>query len=257
MSDLPSSASSSEEGTDLDHWTSNPESFVREVLRATPDPWQSQVLSMIASKDRVAIRSGHGVGKTTLLAWVVLWWISTRTPCKIPVIASGESQLRDVVWPELGKWHSRMPAPMRRDLILTGERLVQTAYEGEEPGFAVARVASKDKPEALQGFHSPHLLVVGDEASAIENVAFDVLTGALSSAKSKMLLAGNPTRLEGYFWDAFNRSGVVERWEKLQVNAETIPRAQGHIEDIVARYGKDSNAYRIRVLGEFPTTTDE
>ena len=241
----------------LRRWKASPRTFISEVLGVTPDEWQGSVLDAIAEKDRVAVRSGHGVGKTALLSWAVLWWLTTRTPCKVPVIAASADQLRDTIWPELGRWHAKMPKALRLELILTAERLEQRVDEGQEPGFATARVASKDRPEALQGFHSENLLVLGDEASAIEVAAFDVLTGALSSPGAKMLLTGNPTRLSGYFWDTFNRSGVVERWVKFKVNAETIPRAQGHIEDIIARYGKDSNAYRIRVLGEFPTTTDE
>ena len=43
----------------------------------------------------------------------------------------------------------------------------------------------------------------------------------------------------------------------MHVSCLDVPRAQGHIEDIKAKYGDSSNAYRVRVLGEFPTADDE
>jgi hypothetical protein len=38
-----------------------------------------------------------------------------------------------------------------------------------EGAFAVRRTASKDNPEALQGFHAEHLLFLIDEASGIDD----------------------------------------------------------------------------------------
>jgi phage terminase large subunit len=43
----------------------------------------------------------------------------------------------------------------------------------------------------------------------------------------------------------------------MHVSCLDVPRAQGHIEDISAKYGENSNAWRVRVLDEFPTADDE
>lgn len=124
-----------------------------------------------------------------------------------------------------------------------------------EGSFAVQRTASKDRPEALQGFHAQHLLFLVDEASGIADVVFEVGAGALSTEGAKAVLAGNPTRASGFFYDTHHR--LRDRWTTQRVNSEDVQRATGHIGDIIARYGRDSNAYRVRVLGEFPTADDE
>jgi len=57
--------------------------------------------------------------------------------------------------------------------------------------------------------------------------------------------------------DLLLRLGLRDRWHTMHVSCLDVPRAQGHIEDIKAKYGDASNAYRVRVLGEFPTSDDE
>jgi phage terminase large subunit len=231
----------------------NPLIFVREVLGTEPEAWQAEALEAIARNDRVSIRSGHGVGKTTLFAWLVLWFLLTRQDCKIPIAANSQDQLRDTVWPEIAKWHRKLPEALKGQIDVQAERVVVKA--DPEGSFAVRRTASKDNPEALQGFHAKNLLFLVDEASGIPDVVFEVGAGALSTEGAKAVLAGNPTRASGFFHDTHHR--LRDRWTTLRVNSEDVPRARGHISDIIARYGKDSNAYRVRVLGEFPTADDE
>jgi hypothetical protein len=88
---------------------SNPLLFVTDVLGAKPEPWQAEALEAVGRHDRVSIRSGHGVGKTTLQAWLVLWFPLTRQNCKVPVAANSQDQLRDTIWPEIAKWHRQLP----------------------------------------------------------------------------------------------------------------------------------------------------
>jgi hypothetical protein len=79
--------------------------------------------------------------------------------------------------------------------------------------------------------------------------------GALSTPGAKVVMAGNPTRTSGFFYDTHH--SLRDRWHTMHVNCLDVPRAQGHIEDIKAKYGDNSNAWRVRVLGEFPTADDE
>ena len=73
--------------------------------------------------DRVSIRSGHGVGKTTLESWLILWFLLTRKNCKIPVAANSQDQLRDTIWPEISKWHRQLP-----DALKTHDRCADRAH---------------------------------------------------------------------------------------------------------------------------------
>lgn len=231
----------------------NPLLFVTDVLNAEPEAWQREALSNVSDNQRLAIRSGHGVGKTTLLAWIILWWLTTRLPCKVLVTANSQDQLRDVTWAEIQFWARRLPKMMFDQYDWNTERISLKAQP--ESCFAAARTASKERPESLQGFHSDNSLVVVEEASGIHEDLFPVMLGALSTPASKMVMAGNPTRLSGYFFDAFHI--LRDRFWTTRVNSEDVPRARGHIDDVIAKYGKESNAYRIRVQGEFPTSEDE
>ena len=231
----------------------NPLLFVIDVLGAIPEPWQAEVLEAVGRHDRVSIRSGHGVGKTTLEAWLILWFLLTRKNCKIPVAANSQDQLRDTIWPEIAKWHRQLPDALKAMIDMQAERVV--VVHDPEGAFAVRRTASKDNPEALQGFHAEHLLFLIDEASGIDDIVFEVGMGALSTPGAKVVMAGNPTRTSGFFYDTHH--SLRHRWHTLHVSCLDVPRAQGHIDDIKAKYGENSNAYRVRVLGEFPTSDDE
>lgn len=234
-------------------WRGDAELFVREVLGAEPEPWQVRALGLLSRGDRVAVRSGHGVGKTTLIAWAVLWFMLTRFPCQVPVTANSQNQLRDAVWAAINLWARRLPQSMREQLVITAERVMMVA--APTVSFAVARTASAERPEALQGFHADYLLFVLEEASGIPEKVIQVAYGALSTPGAKILAVGNPTRTDGFFFDVFHR--LRESWATMVVSSEEVPRAMGHIKDIEEKYGKDSNVYRVRVLGEFPIEDDD
>src|SRR5262249_61616646 len=127
------------------------------------EAWEALALEAVGRHDRVSIRSGHGVGKTTFESWLILWFLLTRQNCKIPVAANSQDQLRDTIWPEIGKWHRQLPDALKAMIDVQAERIV--VVQDPEGAFAVRRTASKDNPEALQGFHAEHLLFLIDEAS--------------------------------------------------------------------------------------------
>jgi hypothetical protein len=54
---------------------------------------------------RMAVASGHGVGKTALSAWLLLWFMLTRDHPQVVVTANTAAQLRNKTWRELAKWH--------------------------------------------------------------------------------------------------------------------------------------------------------
>jgi hypothetical protein len=103
----------------VERWRQRPLTFVTEVLQATPEPWQSKVLTAVETNKRISIRSGHGVGKSTLLSWLVLWFLSMRSPCKIGTTAPTEHQLKDILWAEIATWLRRMPESWQNLFSLT------------------------------------------------------------------------------------------------------------------------------------------
>lgn len=235
----------------LVRWRKDPVLFVTDVFQVEPDYWQKEALRAINKEDQVAIRSGHGVGKSALMAWVVLWWMLTHYPCKIAATAPTSHQLQDVLWGEIAKWWGKLP-PALKDLLAVKSDRVELVSNPME-SFAVARTARKEQPEAFQGFHSENMLFLVDEASGVEDVIFQVGQGAMSTRGAKTLLAGNPTRTQGYFFDAFH--AMKNNWHTIKVSCKDSKMVDpSFIESMKKQWGEDSDIFRVRVLGDFPVS---
>lgn len=235
-------------------WAEDPVQFVQECFGVTPEPWQQEALYAVRDHNRIAVKSGHGVGKTAFLAWVILWWMLTRYPCKIPCTANTATQLEDVLWTEVDKWHRRMPEGLRSLIVIKADRV--ELRDDPKQSFAVARTARKENPEAFQGYHQENLLFIADEASGIEDIIFEVGKGSMSTPGAKTILTGNPTRTTGYFFNAFH--GMRHFWKTLTVPCSSSSQVtQAYIEECKEEYGEDSNMFRVRVMGEFPVEGDD
>ena len=231
----------------------DPALFVETVLQATPQKWQRDALDAIAANDRVAIKSGHGVGKTAFESWVVLWWLMTHYPCKVAVTANSAHQLSDVLWTEIDRWARNMPQAFKDLLEFKSDKI---SLKGATDSFAVARTSRRENPESLAGFHSPHMLFVVEEASGVPNVIFETASGALSTPGAKIIMCGNPTRSDGYFYDAFH--GDRDKWHCITVSCEEGEYVDPKfIAEMAEKYGAESNVFKVRVLGEFPTQSDD
>ena len=226
-----------------------PIAFCREVLNVEPDPWQIQALRALArGHTRISVRSSHGVGKTALAAWTAVWFSNTRAPFKIAITAPTSPQLFDALYPELCKWFDRLPAGWRELWVRTADHIT---LKSDSECFITARTSRPETPEAMAGIHSDNVLLIADEASGIPEQVFEAASGSLSSTGAITLLIGNPTRSSGFFW----RTHMMEkdRWYTLKVSHADSPRVtKDFAEEIAQRYGIDSNAYRVRCLGEFP-----
>lgn len=235
-------------------WYSNPDQFDRDVWPDDPpEKWQSEASALVASNDRVAIRSGHGVGKTAWLARRIIWWGSTRYPWKVGVTAPSSSQMYDALWSELAKWHGKMPTGLRACFEWKAERFEWA----EEPhvSFASAKTARRETPEALAGLHSENMLFLIDEAPGVDDIIFETARGAMSTLGAQTVMTGNPTRLSGYFFDAFHKNR--KHWATMKVSCYDSTRTNWkEIEQWKEEYGEDSNFFRVRALGEFPDSED-
>lgn len=190
------------------------------------------------------------------MAWCALWFMTCYYPCKVPATAPTAHQLEDVLWAEIAKWlrvYQERTADIGKQFEWSGDALRLKAHPMES--FAVARTARPEKPEALQGFHSDHVLFLIDEASGIADVVFEVAEGALSTDGAYVVMAANPTRQSGYFYDSHHK--MREQWATLHVDAETCARvSRSYIEGMAKKYGVDSPIYKVRVKGEFSNAID-
>ncbi len=238
----------------LKAWEKSPLLFVTECIGATPSSQQAEALIAVPTTKRISIRSGHGTGKDAFAAWVILWFESTRTFPKVACTAPTARQLSDILWSEISKW-------LRQSLI-ADEFIIQKdkIFHKDNPKEWWVRAISpsvksskEEQAETLAGLHGDHLLIVVDEASGVPDPVYIPLEGALTQEDNRVLLIGNMTKNTGYFYDTHFHVEIRKAWTLFHWNSEdsTIV-ADSYPKYMATKYGRDSNVYRIRVLGEPP-----
>lgn len=239
----------------LQRYRNDPVRFVREVLGAEPDPWQAEFLNAIAAgKRRISVRSGHGVGKSTGTSWAAIWHQFTRFPQKTVITAPTSAQLYDALFAEMIGWIRRMPEPLQALVSVKADRIELIAAPTES--FISLRTSRQEQPEALQGVHSEHVMLIADEASGVPEAVFEAASGSMSGHNAVTILLGNPTRSSGYFYDTHTR--LAGEWFTMRVSCIDSPRVSAeYVREQAIRFGEESNAYRVRVLGEFPLADDD
>lgn len=215
------------------------------------DKEQREVLDAISRGERrIAIRSGHGVGKTTVLAWIIVWVLCVKFPQKTVCTAPTSGQLFDALAAEAVTWLKKLPPHLAGLFeVKTDEINLRAA---PEESFTAFKTSRPETPEALAGVHSPgFVLLIGDEASGIAEPVFEAASGSMSGLNACTILAGNPVRTAGLFFDCFHK--LRDIWRTIVISCVGHRRiSEDFVTDMARRYGEDSNAYRVRVLGEFP-----
>ncbi len=233
----------------------DPVLFVTEVLGATPYDYQAEFLNAIATGERkMSVRSGHGTGKSTSASWAMLWYVLLRFPNKVVVTAPTSSQLFDALFAELKRWINELPPHLQQLLNVKSDRVELTSAAAE--AFISARTSRAETPEALAGVHSENVLLVVDEASGVPEKVFEAAAGSMSGHSATTILLSNPTRSSGTFYESqtrMSKSWWTRRWSC--VDSPLV--SEEFVDEMRERYGEDSNAFRIRVLGEFPLADDD
>jgi phage terminase large subunit len=245
-------------------WFNDPRAFVREVLKATPDPWQDDALHAIATGQRIAQKASKGPGKSTVLSWAAWWYLETRPHPKVVATSITADNLRDGLWAEMAKWQARSPL-LKREFTWNAERIV---YNGApETWFMSARTWSKSaapqqQADTLAGLHSDFLMFIVDEAGGIPDAVVAAAEAGLANAvpgsgrEAKLVLAGNPTHLSGPLYRACTRERRL--WSIVTINGDPDnPKRSPRIDVAWARaqiekYGREHPWVIVNVFGEFP-----
>jgi hypothetical protein len=231
--------------------------------RKGPEVWQAELLCSIRDglltpneAIRQATTSGHGVGKSALVSWIILWGISTFEDTRGVVTANTETQLKTKTWAELAKWYRLCLA--RHLFEMTATAIFSVDREHEKTWRVDMVPWSERNPEAFAGLHNKgkRILIIFDEASFIADVIWETTEGALTDEGTQIIFCvfGNPTKNTGRFKECFPPGGqFAHRWTTRAVDARTVSftnKAQHRqwIDD----YGEDSDFVRVRVLGKFP-----
>jgi hypothetical protein len=231
-----------------------------------PTTEQLDIFDRLIKYKRVAVRGPHGLGKTTLAAWAILWFANVwdGEDWKIPTTASAWRQLNKFLWPEVHKWArrlnweflGRLPYDPRSELL--GLSLKLTTGEA----FAVA----SDVPELIEGAHADHLLYIFDEAKIIPAATFDAAEGAFSGGgigqqEAYALAISTPGPPEGRFYDIHSCKPGYDDWNRRHVTLEESIKS-GRIGRVWAvqrakQWGVTSAIYKNRALGEFAASESD
>lgn len=226
---------------DLNIWT---------LVEKGIEDWQFNcLLDLDNGETKISIRSAVGVGKTAFVSWLAIHFVLFRDDSKTIVTSPSFNQLMDGIIPEVNKWAGRLPPWLRAQLIFTSERVSRKPDTANN--FISFRTARKETPEALQGIHAKHVLLLVDEASGVHETVYEAGQGTMSTAGSIAVLISNPTRVTGLFYKTHKKLKKI--WKTYKVTSFMSTRVDRKFpEQMAATYGLNSQQYKVRVLGEFP-----
>jgi hypothetical protein len=231
-----------------------------------PRSWQRKVLERMGAllrdgKTRYAviqeaIASGHGIGKSALIAWVCKWALDTCEDTKVVITANTQQQLLTKTSPELAKWH-RLSITSHW-FTFTATALYSTDPEHEKTWRADLVTWSENNTEAFAGLHNAgkRLVLLFDEASAIADKVWEVAEGALTDAMTEIMwfVFGNPTRATGRFRECFRK--FRHRWHGEHIDSRTVEGVNvEQLQKMVDDNGEDSDIVKVRVRGMFPAAS--
>jgi phage terminase large subunit len=248
----------------------SPEWWIKNVLGVTLWDLQTQIARSVARNTRTTVRSCSSSGKSFDAACIALWFLYNWYPSTVITTAPTFRQVEDILWREISNRYAGSKVPL-------GGNLTRTSLNIEEKWFAVG--LSTDEPERFQGFHNENVLVIGDEASGLNEFVYSAFENPLSSGNSHLLLIGNPTQQTGSFRDSFTsesykqfhisvfdtpnfthfgitpddiKTGVWK--DKLAGKVMTYPSlvTPQWVADRFTEWGEGSYNYQVYVMGNFP-----
>lgn len=255
---------------DITQYINSPTDWIEHWLQTKLWYRQKEIVNSVKDNDLTAAQSGHGIGKTYVAASTVLeFTFNHPSPCIVITTAPTKRQVEAALWAEIGELHQHL-----QDKFGFAGEMLQLQLRLGRKHYAMG--FSTDKPDAFQGLHAEHMLVVFDEACGIVREIYESAESLISAAGNKTLLIGNPTEPNTYFHHCC--TGRIPGYNVIKVSSTECPnvrqREDGLYEDIdpipfpglvsarwinqkILTYGKHSNYCKSRVFGEFPTTAED
>jgi len=216
---------------------------------------QASIVQMVKNavngigKRKISIRSWKGIGKSSILAMIIIRFLFCYYDSLVPITAPNQTQLYDALRKEISLRLWLLPKEIQALFEKTTNYL--RVIERFGTWYARAKTSRKESPEALAGVHSDNMLIVCDEASWIPEEVFEPAKGGMTGENVIFLMIGNPIRTEWYFYNSHNK--LKDSFETAVFSSLESPIVNNdYINDIANEYGVDSDEYRYNILGEFP-----
>lgn len=231
-------------------------------------PYQAETMTELIRRKRVAKRGPHGLGKSTEMAILVLWFATTRELAgidwKVITTASVWRQLDVYLWPEIHKWAARIRWDVLGMRPFGHSELLNLRLKLK---LGAATAVASNTPERIEGAHADHILYILDEAKIIPPETWDSIEGALSNAgtdtgyEAYVVAMSTPGPPSGRFYDIHMRRPGYEDWWTRHVTLEEAIAA-GRIsaewaEQRKRQWGESSALYQGRVLGNFAADDED
>ena len=227
--------------------------WIRDTLGITLWEKQVEIVNSLFMYHDVAVRSGHGVGKSYVAAVIALTFISTMIPSIVVTTAPTYKQVRNILWEHINGIYKRSKMPRT-----IGGRINILDYRLTENHYAIGFTTRENKLEDFQGYHSPNILLIFDEAPGIASAIWTAAASILTT-NAYFLTIGNPTSRVGEFFNRFRDPDVY----KIHISCFDSPNVTGemHIEGLTGMkwidgrkkaWGEDSILYLTKVIGDFP-----
>ena len=244
----------------VNKYKEDPAGFVKDCIRfgdnKKPDKYQLDILNDLLSKRRLSVRAPHGAGKSSTMAWAILWFALTRDDMggdwKIPTTASVWRQLTKFLWPEVHKWAYKLNWDLIGRRPFNGDELMARSIRLDN-GEAFATASST--PELMEGAHADHILYIFDESKKVPSGIWDSVEGAFSTGDAYWLACSTPGDQKGRFWEIQAKHPGYEDWEVYHITLEQFLETgrvnQEWVDSRKRQWGEQSIIYQNRVLGEF------
>jgi phage terminase large subunit len=242
----------------LNSWADNPGAAAFDCFsdpstasgRLELQPHQIDVMRRVFEGADVTWRAGHGVGKTTTLAVLVILYLILKPFSKVPTTAPTWHQVRNVLWTEIAKWYERF----RFKSFFTLDKTKLSMNYRPAEWFAIG-IAS-NRQENIEGFHAARLLYVVEEAKGVRDQIYDGIDGACTEGGQR-IYASTPGSRFGKFYQS-HHGRISSLFSVVHTNGETAPRVSKKWVDLKKlEWGTESPIYIAKVRGEFPQEGDD
>jgi hypothetical protein len=247
-----------EKGTELENYK-HPEKWQTKLLCDVRDKLKSGEIDVVEAAKMVikaATVSGHGIGKSAMVSWIILWALCTMVDTRGVVTANTDTQLKTKTWSELAKWHRLCICS--HWFTYTATSIYSNDPDREKTWRVDAIPWSITNTEAFAGLHNQgkRILIIFDEASAIHDKIWEVAEGATTDKDTQILwfAFGNGTRNSGTFRECFRK--LRDYWMTYSVDSREVSFTnKEEIQKLIDIYGIDSDRVKVRVRGMFPSAS--